>query len=283
MQTNSNYKLAPNGWLHFDSMIALVTRPEPQASAWAQSLRDAGIDARPLPLIAISGPANPQAVSDLWLNLSQYRALMFVSPAAVDWFFQLRPAGAIWHPETLAAAPGPGTGRQLLSAGQACGLTPSLLISPGADAAQFDSETLWPLLSGMDWQHQHVCIISGGDTQEAKGRTWLTQQWQSHGAQVHTLLTYQRGPAHWGPEQQALAQQAWAHPHAFTWLFSSSEALGFLKELAAIASPDTPALPWSDLRALVTHPRIADTCRQFGIQHICQTRPDVSEVVSALR
>lgn len=283
MQTNSNNKPGPNGWLHFDNMIALVTRPEPQASAWAQSLRDAGVDAAPLPLIAITGPANPQAVSDLWLNLSQYRALMFVSPAAVDWFFHLRPADATWPSETLAAAPGPGTGRQLLSAGQTCGLGPSQLVSPGPDAAQFDSETLWPLLSGMNWQHQHVCIISGGDSQEAKGRTWLTQQWQSQGAQVHTLLTYQRGPAHWDTAQQAVAQQALSQPHAHTWLFSSSEALGFLKDQLTAAQPDRAPLVWAELRALVTHPRIADTCRQFGIRHITQTRPDLSEVVSALR
>lgn len=264
-------------------MIALVTRPEPQASAWAQSLREAGIDARPLPLIAITGPAKPQAVRELWLNLSQYRALMFVSPAAVDWFFQLRPIDATWPAQTLATAPGPGTARQLLTAGPACGLNPAQLVSPGVDAAQFDSETLWPLLSGMNWQGQQVCIISGGDAQEAKGRTWLTQQWTQHGAQVHTLLTYQRGPANWDPAQQALARQALSNPHEHTWLFSSSEALGFLSQHCAPTLPESPPPSWSDMRALVTHPRIADTCRQFGIQHICQTRPDLHEVVSALR
>lgn len=264
-------------------MIALVTRPEPQASAWAQSLREAGIDARPLPLIAISAPAKPEAVQEIWQSLSQYRALMFVSPAAVDWFFKLRPANATWPAQTLAAAPGPGTARQLLAVGPQFGLNEAQLVSPSVDAAQFDSETLWPLLAHLNWQGKQVCIISGGDAQEAKGRTWLTRQWTAQGAQVQTLLTYQRGPANWTPEQQALAQQALSHPAEHRWLFSSSEALGFLADHCAPSLGNACAPRWSDMRALVTHPRIAETCRQFGVEHICQTRPDLHEVVSALR
>lgn len=264
-------------------MRALVTRPEPQATAWAQAIQQAGVAAHALPLIAISAPANSQAVTQLWRDLASYRALMFVSPAAVDWFMRLRPEQAQWPQGTLAAAPGPGTAKQLQAQAAFCGLQAEQLIAPAADAPQFDSETLWPLLAPYDWGNHKVCIISGGDSQDAKGRTWLTQQWRAQGAQVDTLLTYQRGPAIWTPPQRIVAQQALAQPAQHTWLLSSSEALGFLQDHAVpslhLASPPD----WSALRVLVTHPRIAERARQLGVGHIIQTRPDLTEVVQALR
>ncbi|MDE2594585.1 MAG: uroporphyrinogen-III synthase [Burkholderiales bacterium] len=264
-------------------MLALVTRPEPQATAWAQALQQAGVTAHALPLIAISAPADSQPVAQLWRNLASYRALMFVSPAAVDWFMRLRPDQTQWPQNTLACAPGPGTAKQLLAQGAACLLLTEQLVSPAADAPQFDSETLWPLLADHDWVNQKVCIVSGGDNQDAKGRTWLTQQWRARGAHVDTLLTYQRGPAIWTPAQQLVAQQALAHPAQHTWLLSSSEALGFLQDHAAPSLTLTSPPDWSTLRVLVTHPRIAERAQQLGISHIIQTRPDLAEVVQALR
>lgn len=264
-------------------MLALVTRPEPQASTWAQALQQAGVAAQALPLIAISAPANSQPVTQLWRDLTAYRALMFVSPAAVDWFMRLRPEQTPWPAHTLAAAPGPGTAKQLLAQATPCGLQIEQIITPAADAPQFDSETLWPLLSEHDWDQQKVCIISGGDSKDAKGRTWLTQQWQAHGAQVDTLLTYQRGPAVWTPSQRDLARQALQQPAQHTWLLSSSEALGFLQDTCLASLGLTSPPDWSALRVLVTHPRIAERAQQWGIGHIIQTRPDLAEVVHALR
>lgn len=264
-------------------MLALVTRPEPQATIWAHALQEAGVAAQALPLIAITAPANSAPVMQLWRDLASYRALMFVSPAAVDWFMRLRPEGAVWPANTLAAAPGPGTAKQLLSCAASSGLQGEQIISPAADAPQFDSETLWPLLAPLDWVDQRVCIISGGDNQDAKGRTWLTQQWRTNGAHVDTLLTYQRGPAIWTPPQQLLAQQAFAQPAQHTWLLSSSEALGFLQDHSAPALNIPSSPDWSALRVLVTHPRIAERAQQLGIGHIIQTRPDLAEVVQALR
>lgn len=264
-------------------MLALVTRPEPQASAWAHALQQAGVAARALPLIAISAPANAEPVIQLWRKLGDYKALMFVSPAAVEWFMRLRPKGAHWPAGTLAAAPGPGTAKQLLELAAPAGLQSHQLVSPGADAPQFDSETLWPLLATQDWRDQKVCIISGGDSQDAKGRTWLTQQWRACGAEVDTLLTYQRAAAIWSPPECTLALQALAQPRQHVWLLSSSEALGFLAQQCETVLTLPVPLDWSTLRVLVTHPRIAERAQQRGIGHIIQTRPDLAEVVHALR
>jgi uroporphyrinogen-III synthase len=272
----------------------LVTRPEPQASQWAAQLQARlqphGLSAVALPLIAIGPPPDPQAVHAVratWQHLDTWRALMFVSPAAVEWFFRQRPDGARWPDTTLATAPGPGTARALQDAAAAANLPCPPIVSPSADAAQFDSEALWPLLRPFTWQGQKVCILSGGDAQDARGRTWLTEQWQAQGAQVQTLLTYCRSAGDWSAAEQALARAALADPAGHVWLVSSSQALDHLRHhhLPALCGvADGASLPaWPQLRLLCTHPRIAEHARELGLTRLQQTRPTVDAVVQALR
>lgn len=258
-------------------MRLLVTRPEPQASAWAVQLQAEGADAVALPLIAIQGPADPAPVQALWRQLAQARLLMFVSPSAVDWFFRLRPADATWPDSTLAAAPGPGTARALSQAAAQAGVKLAPPICPDDDAEQFDSEALWPLLAPLDWRGQAVWTISGGDRQDAKGRTWLSDQLRARGATVTPILTYQRSAATWTAEQAQLALAAVQNPATHRWLFSSSEAIDHLTATLL------PSSSWREATALATHPRIAERARQAGFGHVIQTRPTPQAVVSALR
>lgn len=260
----------------------LVTRPEPQASVWAADLQSNGVDAHALPLISIDGPQDPQPVLQTWHEMGQLRLLMFVSPAAVEWFFKLRPNGAKWAPDTLAATPGPGTAHSLLAAGQSAGLQAEQVLSPDASAEQFDSEALWPLLARLHWRGKQIAIISGGDQQEAKGRNWLSQQWRDRGATVQAVLTYQRDAGEWSPAQRQLASQALSHPNQHIWLFSSSQAIDHLIE-HHLPAQGLPTPDWAATRALVTHPKIAERCRQLGIQRITATRPTLAAVVEALR
>lgn len=264
-------------------MHVLVTRPEPQATAWVHELQASGITASALPLIGISAPESAAPIQEVWSHLSRYRAVMFVSPAAVDWFFRLQPPHCTWPAGTLATAPGPGTASDIRKAGIESGFPDIRVISPGSESPQFDSESLWPLLAPFDWRDQRVCIVSGGDGKEAKGRTWLTQQWQTRGAQVDTIVTYRRTPASWSPSQQALFLQAVANPSAFAWLFSSSEALNYLaNHFQHTYAPDHP-IDWNQTKALVTHPRIAERAQQLGMAQITQSKPALAEVVLALR
>lgn len=264
-------------------MRLLVTRPQPQAGEWAQALRDHGLDAVALPLIAIEGPADLAPVQALWRRLPDTRLLMFVSPAAVDWFFRLRPEGIAWPPSCFAAAPGPGTARALLAAGRAHGLTPEQLLTPPQEAEQFDSETLWPVLSPLNWAGQNVAIVSGGDQSEAKGRTWLAQQLRERGAQVEAVLCYRRGPGTWSPAEVALATEALAQPAQHLWLLSSSQALQNLVQHHLPSWPGLPRPCWGEVHALVTHPRIAEAAREQGIRHVHPTRPTLEAVVQARR
>ena len=269
-------------------MTLLVTRPEPQASAWAEALRQAGVPAQALPLIAITAPPRPDDVTRLWHELGDERtaprALMFVSPAAVEGFFRLRPPGRTWPEGTLATAPGPGTAQVLRQAGAVANLPPHHVISPSADAEQFDSETLWPLLAPLPWQGSRVRIVSGGDASGARGRTWLTERWREAGAHVETVQTYQRGPGAWTPEQQALARGALAESDT-TWLLSSSQALDFLLDhhLPGLGTAHWQPARTTDLHLLCTHPRIAEHARQRGIPHPQRCAPTLDSVVLARR
>lgn len=265
------------------SLRILVTRPQPQTDLWVRALREHQLDAHALPLIAIEAPADPSPVTALWHDLAYQRLLMFVSPAAVEWFFRLRPPGVTWPSHTLAAAPGPGTAHQLIEAGATCGLRPAHILSPQADAAQFDSESLWPVLAPLNWQGQSVCIVSGGDHQEARGRTWLAEQLRARGAQVRPVLCYQRGPGHWSETQLALARSALTEPACHLWLFSSSQGLNYLvtQHLPQLTQP--AAVDWAKARALSTHPRITECAQSLGFTDICETRPTLSAVADALR
>lgn len=271
-------------------MPTLVTRPEPQASDWAEALRAQGEGAQALPLIAIEGPPQPVAVAQLWQELGRQRALMFVSPAAAEWFFRLRPNGdpqalaPTWPAHTWAAAPGPGTAQAVLKWGAAAGLTNAQLISPDADSAQFDSEALWPLLAPLNWQGQHIAIVSGGDASGTRGRTWLAEQWRHAGGQVTAVQAYQRGPGPWSEAQQDLARQALADPASHVWLFSSSQAIDHLvgHHLPALGHP-APIPEWHRMRALCTHPRIAEHAAAHGFGEVRQCAPTVAAVVQARR
>jgi uroporphyrinogen-III synthase len=287
--------------------LVLVTRPEPQASQWADGLRQLGLPAQALPLMSTQAAAHPEAVQQLWRELLSgtarndqaaplWRALMFVSPAAVHWFFAQRPQpddrtsaqpAPFWPAHTLLIAPGLGTARALHEALQAAHLGPAQVLHPPADAEQFDSEHLWPVLEPLTWQDQRIAILSGGDAEQAKGRHWLTLRWQEAGAQVHTVLCYQRGPAPWTPAQQALARQAWAQPAGHLWLCSSSEALALLHshQLPVLwphaAEADAQAVTPAH-RLLATHPRIAEAAAHIGWVDIGTCPPTLDAVARAV-
>jgi uroporphyrinogen-III synthase len=256
-------------------MTVLVTRPEPQASEWVAALKVLGTPAAALPLIDIAAPHDAQAVSHAWLRLPETRLVMFVSPNAVAWFARQRPPTARWPEHTLACAPGPGTAQAILTLMSGAGLSERQLISPPTSSAQFDSEHLWPLLAPLDWQGQRVMISSGGDQSDARGRAWLAQQLIGSGAQVETVLTYQRREANWQAPQWDLCRMAYAKPLDWLWLFSSSEAID---HLLALAGPPAP-----QALALATHPRVADKAIQAGFTRVTIVSPRLEAVAQARR
>lgn len=269
----------------------IVTRPEPGAAHWVRALQVAGWPAQALPLIEIAEPGDAQARERLrqaqahWLDTD---AIMFVSAAAVQHFFsgvvQAAPADRV---RTRFWAPGPGTARVLTQALAARGLGAEHIDAPAADASQFDSESLWPVVASQLRPGQRILIVRGaspdapapsssgpaGQAFAGHGRDWLIQQCLAAGAQVQACVAYVRRAPTITPSQQALLDTAAGA--GSVWLFSSSEALAHLRSLA-------PACEWMKTSALTTHPRIAAAVRAAGFGRVMATRPALPDVLCAL-
>lgn len=246
-------------------MRLIVTRPQPQADDWVARLTARHIDAIALPLIAIEAAPDLDAVDAAWLAMPGYTLAMFVSPSAVERFFARRPAGRDWPTATLAAGTGPGTARALVAAG----VPLARVVAPPEDALRFDAEALWAVLRPRrEWQGCSALIVRGEG-----GRDWLADQLRAVGAKVAYVAAYRRAAPTLHPAQQHVLDAALADPGGHVWLFSSSESVGRLAELA-------PAADWSAASALATHPRIAEAARGLGFAWVGVVSP-VPEAVAA--
>lgn len=248
-------------------MKVLVTRPAGQAAEWVAGLREHGVDAATLPLIGIRPAHDAAAVLAAWAELASHRLVMFVSPNAAEQFFALRPAGTVWPAAVLAGSPGPGTSRTL----RALGVPAACIVEPAADAAQFDSESLWQQLCERPWQGASVLIVRG-----ESGRDWLADTLRAHGARVSFVTAYERCAPTLDAPQQSLLRDALQSPAQHVWLFSSSESVAHLETIA-------PQAGWQDARALATHPRIAERARRAGFGAVHECRPSMAAVVACLQ
>jgi uroporphyrinogen-III synthase len=247
-------------------MPVLVTRPQPQADDWVARLQAAGLQAAALPLLHITLGGDAGALQAAWQQLPQCRLAMFVSANAVAGFF-LQRAAAPWPASTLAGSTGPGTTQALLRAG----VPAACIREPAPDSPQLDSEALWQVLQHEPWNGAQVLVVRGDG-----GRDWLADTLRRHGARVSFVPAYARGLPTWTAGQQALAQAARQHPQQHVWLFSSSEGLRQLAQLA-------PGADWSAAPALATHPRIAAAAREAGFVQVQPVAPGFSSVLAALR
>ena len=250
----------------------LVTRPAAEAARWVAQLQALGAPAQALPLIDIAPVADPAPLRAAWQQLGDYAALMFVSSNAVQHFMAARPAEA-GAPATWprAWAPGPGTARAL----QQAGWPAERIDTPAPDAAQFDSETLWPQIAAQVQPGVRVLMVRGADAEgQGAGRHWLADQVSAAGGQVEWLSTYRRLPPVWDEATRTQAQIAASD--GSLWLFSSSEAIHNLRALL-------PDQDWRAARALATHPRIAATARQQGWGQVAESRPALDAVWASIK
>jgi uroporphyrinogen-III synthase len=254
-------------------MRILVTRPASEAAVWVRELSAHGHEAFALPLIEIAPAAQAHETERLqqaWQALSagRFSAVMFSSTQAVHAFFasgspDIAPAAGV-H----AWAPGPGTARALEGRGFAS------VDSPANDAAQFDSEHLWQVVSSQVGPRTSVLGVRGSDAAgRAQGREWLRRQVESAGGAWDDVVAYRRLPPQWNDAQRALARNA-TGPDAI-WLLSSSEAVRNLGELL-------PDGPWPHARAIATHPRIAEAATALGFGRVEVSAPALPSVLASI-
>jgi len=242
----------------------LVTRPQPQADEWVGLLRAQGVNALALPLIEIAAEDGGAATA-AWTTLSTHRLAVFVSPNGVKSFFSARPPSVGWPAATWAGATGPGTSQVLRESG----VPAAAIIEPAPDAEQFDSEALWQQLTARSWCGQRVLVVRGDG-----GRDWLADRLREQGAEVAFVQAYRRTLPHLDAAQRALLASAVAAPASHWWLFSSSQAVDHMGQLA-------PQSDWSSGCAMATHPRIAATLRSRGFGSVLSVRPEPDAVVAA--
>jgi uroporphyrinogen-III synthase len=265
-------------------MRIIVTRVQPQAQQWVAQLQQLGFDALALPLIEVRALADAAPLRAAWHDLPNLAAVMFVSRAAVDYFFMENTALALINQghdaiKTRYWCTGPGTAKALLRQG----LASAQIDSPPEQAGQFDSEALWARVQSEIKPGDRVLIVRGdseADEPQADtmrpgvGRDWLADRLTQAGAQVQFVVAYRRGPPAWTAAEQAFARVS-AEDGAL-WLLSSSEAVAHLKHLL-------PGQAWASARALATHPRIADAARQQGFGQVAVTRPTLEDVVASIK
>ncbi len=270
-------------------MRVIVTRPEPDARRWVQSLAELGITALALPLIQIRPVSDAGAVHAAWRAADQSQVLMFVSAAAVEHFFAARPqdcgSWAVGSGPRLWAT-GPGTVAALLRQG----LEPARIDAPAEDGGQFDSEALWKIVAVQvrpDWR---VLVVRGAehdvtpsqptlsarspDDAKGNGRDWLASQLVQAGAQVRFVVAYWRA----APVAQSVAQvlaEFGVHDDVL-WLFTSAQAIANLQAIL-------PSADWTHSRALATHPRIAATARAAGFGVVSESRPALPDIAASIK
>ncbi len=275
-----------------DHPAVVVTRPAREAAGWLAELEAAGLSASLLPLIAIGPAPDAEALARCRRALAAqaYAAVMFVSANAVRGFLGdvlevddsgkaggADHAGAgmasvvTWPTLTRAWATGPGTRQALIAA-----RVPAAQIDAPPEApGRFDSEALWSQVATQVPVGAQVLVVRGADgSGEVAGRDWLSQQLVARGARVAQVAAYARAFPAFGPSEQdtlsrALAARAW-------WLFSSSEAVGNLCQLA-------PGQDWQAARALCTHARIAAAAREAGFGEVAETVPRPAAVAACLQ
>jgi len=248
-------------------MPVVVTRPAPDAQRWVLRLRERGLDAEALPLLAIGAAPDPAALQSARAALATYAAVMFVSANAVQGFCA---EGLAWPAATRAWAPGPGTAQALREQG----VPASAIDAPAADAAQFDSESLWRAVGDQLRAGDRLLLVRGADAEgRSQGREWLAAQLTTAGVRVDVVSAYRRALPAWTDAQRAMAARC-TGPDAL-WLFSSSEAAANLRQLA-------PGLQWVQSRALATHPRIAEAVRALGFGRVHECRPAFEDVVASI-
>ena len=263
-----------------------VTRPSDEGMAWVDALREQGWSALSLPLIDIGAPRDPAvlaALAQARVDWPQKDALMFVSASAVQHFFADLPS-ASQHPDSRTRfwCPGPGTARTLARALAPLGVESSRIDAPPSDAAQFDSEHLWPVVEAQTRPGMRLLLVRGASTSadgeaqggaNGSGREWLLDRCRERGALVELCVAYERHAPRWNDAQRAEALAGTGSDSL--WLFSSSEAVAHL--VAAL-----PAADWSRAQALCTHERIAQAARDAGFGAVFSSRPALDAVLRSL-
>lgn len=250
----------------------LVTRPQAPGRTLAAQLRAAGMDALWWPAFALMPPDDPAALRSSVERLALFDLVVFVSPAAVRALAPLLTDA--WPTRVAIAAVGAATAQaartQLPQASQA-----RIICPDGDTSADGGSESLWQAIQQALPAPRHVLIVRA-----QAGRQWLADRLLGSGAKVDEAVAYRR-VAHVPTASQWAALRAAMQGNAcLAALYSSSEAVGVVRE----SLQQEPAMAVRLRRgvALCIHERIEDALRASGLADVRRCEPNVPSIRQAL-
>lgn len=157
----------------------LVTRPQPQGDELCQQIAKFGGHPIAFPTLAFAPPSHPEALDEAITALGEQNTLIFISPQAVFATVSLIQKQWPHFPPTVKwAAIGAGTAKALRAAGWDVHIQPN---------QQWNSEGLLALPEFQHVQDQKIAVIRG-----LGGREWVDQTLTARGANVLSVVAYQR-------------------------------------------------------------------------------------------
>lgn len=225
----------------------LICRPQPEADRLAEGFRNAGADARVLPLIAREPLPEDPATRTLILGLDQFSHVIAVSPYAaslllewLDTWWPQTPTGIHWY------GVGAGTAAVLASYG----------LEPRSPEGGHTSEDLLQLPELAALEHEKVLLVRGQE-----GRELIPRTLEQRGARVTVLPLYRR----YCPDYDQATLKAMLNdfsPEAVVTL--SGETLNNL-----IALSKNTGHNLEDTLLVVPVERIAEQARLAGLRRTC--------------
>jgi len=256
----------------------------------------AGFSVEHWPLIHIEAASFGEGLERAIGQWARWRAVFFVSPQAVLYFFQHAQyaRGALDLQQTRCWATGAGTREALLGQGVAA----DLIDTPNLNSGIWDSEHLWLEVQDQVRAHDQVLIVRGGEVSGASlvqdsevhsaseqgathkdrtgaGREYLAEHLRRQGAQVNWAVAYLRRVPQWSSAQVALAKQALCD--GSVWILTSSQAVRNMQDLLG-----NDVASWSQGRAIATHDRIAQALSRAGFGVVRESRPNIESLLGSL-
>lgn len=243
----------------------LITRPVMPASRTAARVAALGATPYVFPTTIIEPPVDVAALASALDDLPRCYAAIFVSPSAAE--MTLAPLGSASRklPESLHVyAPGPGTAEELTARGVEAVEMPE---------SSFDSEGLLALssLQADAVVGKRIVIFRGDD-----GRELLREALTARGATVSAVTAYRRRAPN-TPPTGLLELLRGGQLSAVSAM--SSDAISHL----------VPLVPESErvaklfaLPLYASHPRIAETARKSGFQHVIETSAGDAGLIASL-
>lgn len=240
----------------------LVPRPSPQGDSVVAEIRQLGGEAVHFPVVETAMLDDFEELDMILRDIKQFALVIVVSVAAATSISKRMRALSLKIPDTsMVCSVGPITSQLLKRLGFRVDIEPE---------SEFTSEGLLESLKDIDLSGKKVAIFRGQN-----GREKLAEELQRFGALVSCVTCYRRRTT-----ERSFGQvvEVWQSKGFDVVIITSNNILDALLELLG-AQYRTLI---ETTKALVISPRIAEYCRENGIDNIVVCRPGSAPVIDSL-